>query len=481
MKTLRRSPLLALLLLLVQACAGPRPAAVDRALESELQSIGFAPGGKASELEEPELELAGAPGARLFDIVLPPGDSGSINVGWYRNGATRLDPTEWLRQGYKGVRFIGAGVDVTHVRCTSWDGITVAVGRHAGIVRLENLTLHAGSNQATQFGEQNLGRTITPGFRVELKNVRAVVDSPETYRERRPIAAGEAAAYDGTLEAPNFPPLRLAKGETSPRAGVLVGEPRRPKWLLFAYNADLLARDCIFDARQAVEHAAYWHGFAHYGALVERCRFEGAGSQNWKTRSDATETAWAGPDVRIVIRDCTFRESGEPWTWRGPGHVVLEGAAAHVLIERCVFWGGGPVGQLTAKDRCKCVMISSEGLSYDRATGAVGTGFGNGHVLVRECVAYAASEVDWGNTVMRCGRNGGSQWSAESFTLEHVGAWGPKVIVQTGEVPTGRMIIRDCNAGAQVTYAQSIGMPTAPEATYPTAVRRVPLSEGIVR
>lgn len=483
---LRRFPPLALLLFLLQACLAPsrQTAQVTEApgFRAELEQAGLLEGGRASLLEAQELEPGRAAVApRLFDIVLPAGDAASINVGWFRNGATRLDPSEWLRQGYAGVRFIGAGVDVTHVRCTSWDGITVAVGRHAGIVRLENLTIHSGSDRGTAFGEQNLGRTITPGFRIELQNVRGVVDPPETYRERRAIAAGETAAYDGTLEAPGFPAVHLAKGDASPRYGILVGQPRRPKWLLFAYNADLIARDCIFDAREAVEHAAYWHGFARYGALLERCRFEGAGAEEWKTRSDATETAWAGADVRIVIRDCSFREWFQPWSWRGGAAIVLQGAAAHVLVERCVFWGGAPVGQLTAKDRCKCVMVSSEGQSYDRATGAVGSGFGNGFVVVRQCVMWGSSEVDWSNTIARCARNGGTQLAAQGFFLREVGAWGPRMVVQAGDLPAGRMVIEGCNVGAQVEYAKSIGMPTSPEATFPTSVRRVPLSEGIVR
>jgi hypothetical protein len=439
-------------------------------------------GGRASELEPGgPSRLAAEEEPRLFDVVLGPGDHGSINVGWFRNGATRLDPEEWLRQGYAGVRFLGAGVDVTHLRCTSWDGITVAVGRHAGVVRLENLTLHAGFDRGTAFGEQNLGRTIVPGFRVELVNVRGVVDPPETYRDRRSIAAGQASPYDGTLEATGFATLPLLKGQLAPRSGTVVSGPRRPKWLLFGYNADVVLQDCVLDAREAVEHAAYWHGFARYGALVERCRFEGSGAEGFKVRSDATETAWAGPLVRVVLRDCVFREWFQPWSWRGGAAVVLQGAAANVLVERCAFYGGKPVGNLTAKDRCKAVMVSSEGASYDQKTGEVGTGFGNGWVVVRHCVGAGASEVDWGNTVVRCARNGGTQWAARAFLLESSGFWGPRLLVQTGQVPEGRMVIRNCNGPNQAAYAASVGMATTPEATYPTSSRRVPLSEGVVR
>jgi hypothetical protein len=484
---------------------------------------------RALRLEESRV-WATPDGKRLFDVNLPAGDSGSINVGWFRNGAQVQDPSAWLAQGYRGVRFVGQGKGVTHLRCSSWDGITVGVGRADLVVRLEALTLHAGYDHGTQFGEQNLARELVPGFRIELVNCEVVVDPPFDYftRERRfqlqgrgrgyavgdtltASSAGElqaatfrvtAVALPGIVESPNdladgeiraldliqvgryarpppFAPVALTGG-SGEGATALLGQ--RPKWGLFAYNADLILRDCTLDAREAVEHASYWHGFASGGALVERCMFLGSGAEGFKVRSDALETAYPGREVWIQIRDCIFSGWFQPWTWRGGAAIVLQGTAANVLIERCQFFGGEAIGStITANNRCHAVMISSESDSYDQETGTVGTGSGNGLVYVRDCLAWGRSEYGWNNAIVRCARNGGSQNSARGFLLERSGVWGPQVVVTVGQLPAGRMIIRDCNGRAVVELGNAAGMPTSPEATYPTAIRGVPLSEGIVR
>lgn len=540
---------LALALALLPACLipGQAPAleqpADPSAFLAELERSGLLEGDSlelervlfGDELEAPEpLDRAARAQAaaalpRLFTIDLPAGDVGSINVGWIgKNGAAmNFDPEEWLAQGYKGVKFRGQGVDVTHVRCTSWDGNTITVGRRRLIVRFEQLTLHAGSSRGLFFGEQNQGRARVPGFRVELADVRAVVDEPGEYFQREgkfhwtsgtgyrvsetvtatlegvassfrvtaatPIGVREQPVDqpDGQIRALELvqrghyarpPPYQALPTSTNGSGtGTTITLGHRPTWLLFAYNADLLARRCTFNAREAVEHASYWHGFSEAGALVVDCDFEGSGAEGFKVRSDASETAWAGPNQWIILRDCTFRDWFQPWSWRGGAAIVLQGTGAHVLVERCTFWGGLPVGPLTGKDRCKAVMVSSEGGSYDQETGAVGTGFGNGWVVVRDCYAWGTSEVDWSNTIARVGRNGGTQRAARGFLLERSGLFGPKMIVQMGDVPSGMAVIRDCNGAAQIAYATGIGMPTSPEATFPTSSRRVPLSEGIRR
>jgi len=54
--------------------------------------------------------------------------------------------------------------------------------------------------------------------------------------------------------------------------------------------------------------------------------------------------------------------------------------------------------------------------------------------------------------------------------------------VQLSDIPTGRSAIRTCNTPAIRAYCQQrLGMDVTEEATYPTSVRRIPLSEGIIR
>lgn len=389
----------------------------------------------------------------LFEIRLPEGNSGSINVGWYKNGAPILDPQTWLSidanhdgtPDYDGVRFIGAGVTKTHIRCTSYDGCTLSVIRHAGIVEFKDLTFHAGYDRGSNFGEQNVSRVLVPKFAVRMVNVRGVVDMPATYTD--------AQHPQGT----------------------------RPKWLVFGYNCDFYFKDVVLDATQAVEHAYYEHGFAHDGVYAENLTITGSGSENFKVRSDTTETAWAGPQARIVLTGCTFRNWRQPWNWRGGAGIVIQGGAAHILIERCTFWPGVADGTSQWNERSHCIEIAAEGASYDQQTGAEGTGYGNGIVIVRQCAMQGRSDVDWNNSILRVARNGGGQWAAKSVTLDRCGVWGPGVLVQIGQVPTGKTAIMDCNSQTLRDYCRSIGMDVSREAMIATSTRRVPLSEWSVR
>lgn len=377
----------------------------------------------------------------LFEIRLPPGDVGSLNIGWIgSNGAQRnyRPVQDWLSKGYAGVRFIGAGVDQTHVRCTAWDGNTIVIGRHAGIVEFENLTYWAGYSRGIFAGEQNLAKVIVPKFQLHLRGVKGIAPGPRA---------------DG----------------------------RRTTWLNFGYNVDVLAEDSEFDATEATEHDDYWHGAAKFGWLYRRVNFRGAGSQILKIRSDAYETAYAGKLVKCVVDLCEFANTGQPHGWRGSGAIVGEGPACDWEITRSAFYGGGVSGTVPSNQRSKMIMLSSETNSYDKDTGRIGIGYGNGDVLIRQCGLKGYSEWDWGNTIIRCARNSGEMQSAKSFTLERSGVWGERTIVQVGQIPTGRTVIRECNTPELREWAEVHGMDTSHETTFPTATRKVPLSEGIVR
>ena len=382
---------------------------------------------------------------------LPPGRHGSINIGWQQNGAALyLDPGAALREGYDGIAVIGAGPDVTEVYCTSHDGQTVAIKRGPWVVRFESMKIVAGFRLGMMIGEQNLARRIDPKFQCHLVNVHGLVLSPEQLGVRN--ASGQLA---------------------------------RTKWWALAYNADRFYLNCVFDATQAAEHVDYNHGHAKHGSLAINSKWIGAGAQLWKNRSDATETAWAGPDVVIAFRDCEFENWHQPHTDRGGAACVGEGSAAHWSFERCVFRGGyrldGPP-VIEANARALCVAISSEGESYDMDTGRVGVGFGTGWLIMRQCATWGHSEVPWNNKAVYVGRNSGTQQAAKGVLIENSGLWGQNLVVQTSQVPTGRTTIRGCNTVQLRAYAENVlRFPASPEVKIATAQRLVPLSEGIVR
>lgn len=358
--------------------------------------------------------------ANLFEIRLPAGDTGSINVGWWKNGATlNYDPQTWLSQGFDGVRFVGAGVDVTHIRCTSWDGITIAVKQHNGIVEFNNCTIHAGNNQATQFGEQNLAKKLSPKFAARLIDCK-------------------------------------------------VTSEQRAKWLVFGYQCDLYMKRVTLIGKQNVEHDVYFHGWSAKGALVEDCNFESAGAEGFKTRPDMTETVMV-PGTSIVIRRSKFTDWRQDHSWRGGAAIVDQGDISNVLIEGCFFKGGVPTATQPPNDRSHCVEIAAESNSYG----------GAGHVWIRDCAFYGKSLVDWSNTIIRVARNSGTQNAAKSVMIETSGIYGPKMLVSVGQVAAGKTTVRLCNT-PEIKAKLAALFSTAEEATIPTASRRIPVSEGRV-
>lgn len=372
---------------------------------------------------------------KLKEIRLPAGDLKGLNIGWFRDGSELvLDWHSWIDQGFEGVRIIGAGVDRTVIRADMYDGNAVCIGRHPGIVQLENLIVVAGFSMGIQCGEQNLQKELVPKFQIRLIGVKGYVPPP----------------------IPGF---------------------QRTKWWCLVYQADVLIEDVTVDGTLLSEHDFYFHGFAKYGLDVRRLKCLGSGAQNLKVRSSADETAYAGPLTKIKIRQSQFQRAGQTWSDRGDGLIVIEGGASAIEIEDCLFRASSP-----NNPHAHAIMVSSEANSYAWGTGAVGgTGPGNGPVTIRRVAVNGWKPDAWGNELIRCGRNGGTQQSAAGFLLEESGVYGRNMLAQLGSIPKGKTVIRGCNTPAIREQCLQIGgIDVEHEAHYPSPTRLIPLSEGVV-
>jgi hypothetical protein len=374
---------------------------------------------------------------RLFDVILPAGDVPGFDIDIpFGTGQRKFWSGDWLSKGYDGVRFIGAGVQHTHVYAAGHNGISILVDRHPGIVQLENLTLHAGYAKGVHFGIANRSVRPPPRFKLRMVGCHGIV-----------------------------PPPAVGQGRT--------------KWLLFGYNSDVELIDCELDATHASEHASYWHGFAKRGLLWERVKVIGSGAEGCKVRSDVAETAWVGKGVRVVVRNSEFKNWYQTWSDRGGAAIVMQGGAADIVVESCLFWGGGSLGSLPASSRSKCIMVSSEGDSYDILTGRVGVGFGNGFVVVKNSAMRGGPGQENYTTILRVGQNGGTQQAARGVLVENCGIWGQRMSLQFEKVPAGKIKVVGCNTPEIRSRSEALGMDTTHEAGIPTSSRVIPVSEGI--
>ena len=384
---------------------------------------------------------------KLKVIDLPAGDVGSISIGWGNDGTqTKYDQKTWLSEGYEGVLFKGAGIDKTHVRCTGW-GATIGVTRHDGIVQFEDMTIHAGHNAALTLGEQNTAKTVSPKFRANLTRVKFVADPPKV------------------IPHPTDPNLTTRDSRT--------------KWLLFGYQVDVVATDCVFVGKEAREHDVYLHGFASKGALFQRCDFQSAGAECLKFRPDITETAYI-PGTWIIVQGCKFKDWFQDWSDRGGAAIVLQNANSNVLIEASVFKPGKETERHLVKwnNLSHCIEIASEANGYTSEEG--GQKFGNEHVWIRSCAISGRSDVAHQNTVLRVSKNSG-ELAAKSVTIEASGIYGKGTFVQVTNVPTGKTVIRGCNTPGIALLLKRIGIDVSAQSQFPTASRLVPISEGISR
>lgn len=368
------------------------------------------------------------------EIALPEGDVQGFDIDYSAGtGRTKYASAVWLDQGYAGVVFRGKGRDKTHIRPVGDQAILV--GRHDGIVTLQDLTVHCGSRQGIWFGLANKANPVDPNFRLRLRNVRIVADPPA--------------------------PSSLDRHTTV--------------WGVFSYQADLDFDDVEFDLRYSAEHASYAHHFARAGLLWKRVRVIACGAEGCKVRNEPDEGVKV-PGAKIVVQHCSFADWNQPWSWRGGAGMTVQGGGYDVYVDQCRFKAPS-----TTPGHAHSLMIDDGGgRFYSAKGGGVGEGFANGYVVVTNSGFHGGVGSDNYTPIIRAGNFLQNQpWKvAKGLLVRNCGAWGEHVQVQMSDLPQGKVSITGCNTPWLSEWARVHNIDTSHEAVVTLRDRIKPLSEG---
>src|SRR6185503_3982455 len=184
------------------------------------------------------------------------------------------------------------------------------------------------------------------------------------------------------------------------------------------------------------------------------------------------------PGARVWLSGCQFNDWYQPWSSRGGGGVVLQGAACDLLVTGCLFRNVGPSGTVPAAQRSRAIMVDDSGGDH---YGMVGGAFATGHIVIRNCGFEAGPGTDNLSILIRVGKLGGPGLAAKSFTLTGSALYGENMQLQLGDIPTGKTKIAGCNTEALSDLAEMIGIDTTHQAKIPLANRVSNVSEGLLR
>lgn len=422
--------------------------------------------------EQPQMAAASVAATDLFEVPLPAGnvEGWSIDFPNWSGHERKYRSVDWLRDGdadgepdHTGVVFIGAGKGLTHIRPPNLAEACILVGRHNGVVRITGATIHCGKSQGIFFGLETPGVAVQPNFRLELFDSEIVSDAPA-----------------GTTLGP----------------GTTAAAQTTTKWGVFSYQADVYLRDVTIDLRYSAEHGQYSHGFARDGVLWDRVFVRSTGAEQLKLTARPWECAWVGT-AKAVVRDSVFQDWYQPWSWRGGGGIVVQGAGIDLAVLRSLFKNPGDSGNIPSTQRTRCIMIddsadnNGDGVRdfYNAyalpgiPAGTPGQGFANGKIRIRECGFYAGPGADSLSILIRVGKLGVGPWQcARSFQMSASAAYGNRVQLQLRDCPPGEIRVFDCNTIAIAEAARRAGIRVSTgEAVIPTATRVIPVSEGYVR
>lgn len=371
------------------------------------------------------------PTPKLYVIELPAGRVPGFSIDYAGDQLKRYDSSEWLSKGFDGVLFRGAGRQLTTiVDNPGYQRASVFIGPHNGVVAFEGLTIETSEDCAIQAGVEKPQRF--PKFQVRLQNVHV---------QARPT----------TLQ------------------GI------RSVWGLFTFGADTWLEDVSFNCTNTTEHASYSHGYALRGSRWVRVTVQGSGAENDKHATRPWEMHFT-PNASIYRADCTYQNWNQPWTWRGGAGIVVQGAAADVVVERCVFYGGKDASH------CRCVMIDDGQVGIQGHYGMDGSlgGFpANGWIILNDCGVSGSGTLGTSSPVVRVGTvYGESRATARGFLMEDCGAYGKLAVMQIANVPTGRIIVRRCNTEGIESTCAAHGFDTSSEVMIPLKDKLLPVSAG---
>lgn len=375
----------------------------------------------------------------FHELTLDAGDHQGIDIDYKPGtGNTKLWSKSWLGEGHQGIRIIGEGPGKTHIRPglhggSLWE--TIKVGRHNGVVWLENLTVHCGYTAGIQMGWADLLRPIGPHFKLKLRNVHIVTD----------------------------------------------GTPINGRWGVFSYQCDHDFEDVAFHTPYADEHASYAHQFSRHGLRWNRVKVLASGAEGCKVRNDPTETVWI-PTAKILLNECEFRDWYQPHSSRGGGGVVLQGTGVPLIwLSKCLF-----VAPPQDASHTRCLMVDDNGGRFWEAEsgehssvyGEDSTALANGQIVVDRCAFQGGVGLGSLSPMIRLGNDGGSGIVAKNFTMTRSGLYGRNVQVQLGNLAPDTVNIENCNVPKCADWMKARGLDVSEECYVALGDRRKPISEG---
>lgn len=352
----------------------------------------------------------------------------------------KFEPSSWA--GHSGLHFKGTDPLVrTKMQSTGYH-TTVALGRNSGFIIFENIEFQT---------------AIADGKRI---HVWAGVDAPN----KPDFVQATAMFVNCSWTCPDIP---------SGKYGV---------WGLFTDQFDIILIDCEFHTQKLYEHAMYWHAFGQLGAYLNGVEVFASGAigaqltarpgpmyytdpaklAKAKHALPGPEEDWFHPTTGafVYMKDCTFRDWFQSWSWRGGAGAALQGAGVSMLFEDCRW--------LDFDDHSSpAVGMTNSGVEHFDPLGVAGDEPSMGDMIFRRCFLYAGpnGNANWPPLVDMSAQGTLSPTIARSVTFEDCGLYGNRRRVTLRQVLNDDITVVGCNTPAIEAEASLVwGMDTTYEA-----------------
>lgn len=417
----------------------------------------------AAAAPRPENEVP--PHPELLELPLTQSQLGGISVledhskVWTGN-QLKIKPF-WRARGFEGVHVINpsGNPDDVHVASSRYHS-SIVIGRAAGYVKLEGLTIHTGTADGKQSavfaGFDSANKPDLVPMTLHLVNCRIVVDG-------------------------------------------------QPEWGIFVNQCDVVLERCVLELRGTNEHALYVHGVARFGVTILDCLVDGVGAEGFKVtgrpqaRYYVDQSLVSGgvakhalhdgyhppldPEARIIIRRSTVLDWNQPWSWRGGAGVCIQGAGMPVTIEDCVLVDHN--GEVKGAAFFDDSGVEHFGWPEQDANGDglrdAGVPDAVGPIIIRRSILASGPSPQ---PLIRVGRISPALGRvAPSILIEDCGLYGAGMRVELQDV--GQVQIRGCNTAAIAARAEALDLGIDTTAAEPSIAIKgapwVPVSVGFER